>query len=224
MIHSSHDGRSSLNNEDIVSPPDELALLRNENSTSSPSSTKSLAKITKKRRRVRTPGFRAFWVKFMKPKIIKYTKIYLTDVCRQMFTCQEMSIKRIKEIISKSMLPKPKPKSEREDPQFLEEAKGLSKCMLDIFEKNPEIEEKFPKYVKDLKVWFKQTLGVEEEPKVLIPVKFLKEIKTHLSLLCVENYLIGQQLAEYLKLPLPHTTTNNNNIKSEEEEFTVKNE
>ena len=77
--------------------------------------------------------------------------------------------------------------------------------------------------MKDLKVWFKQTLGVEEEPKVLIPVKFLKEIKTHLSLLCVENYLIGQQLAEYLKLPLSHTTTNNN-IKSEEEEFTVKNE
>lgn len=222
MMHStllSH-GRSSLNNEDIGSPPDELALLCNGNSTSSPSSTKSLTKITKKRRRVRTPGFRAFWVKFMKPKIIKYTRIYLTDVCRQMFTCQEMSIKRIKEFISKSMLV-PKPKSERED-QF-QEAKGLSKCMLDIFEKNPEIEEKFPKYVKDLKVWFKQTLGVKEEPKVLIPVKFLKEIKTHLSLLCVENYLIGQQLAEYLKLPLSHTTTNNI-IKSEGEEFTVKNE
>lgn len=170
-------------------------------SLDAPHILRNAKQIQKKRKRA--PGFRAFWVKHMKPNLKKNTKIYKLSICKEMFNCKELSLKRIKETLMRVC---------KEESSSREEIRSFCMYMVQIFDTNLEIEQKFEKYTKELREWFRKHMDIQEEPKITIPVKYFLEIQRQNSLLSLEKQMLEGKLQTIITF----------NVKSEEEETAEK--
>jgi hypothetical protein len=95
----------------------------------------------------RTPltNVRNFWLKYLKPHLMKNPTIKKSSTFRELAKLKDVSIKRLMNLIYE----------EKEDFEIVQ---CIYKEILTIFKRFPTIEKEYPKYVDKLSCWFERVL------------------------------------------------------------------
>lgn len=124
----------------------------------------NITKVSKKKLKV-INSVRSFWVKYLKPELESHPEICMSNIFRDIVKVKEVSIKKIKEIVHKELT---------KNGSFKTVVK-FSQQVLDIFRRNPQIEEEYPRHTKKLMKYCEEILKTKEDKVVVTKIEVKEE-------------------------------------------------
>lgn len=124
----------------------------------------NITKVSKKKVKAMN-SVRSFWVKYLKPELECHPQICMTKIFRDIVKVKEVSIKKIKELVHQQLTKK----------ESFKTAIQFSQEVLEIFRRNPKIEEEYPTHTKKLIKWFEEILKTKEDEVVVTKIEVKEE-------------------------------------------------